>query len=66
MSPSSALASAQSDPFNATNTGPVGASSEPLLPALSTYVQPGTFVRNESEVLGTTDFRCALTSRVCT
>ncbi len=50
-------ARAAQNPYNVTDTGPIGASSEPLLPPLSTFVQPGPSFGDASVVLGTTCFR---------
>ena len=48
-------ADAAQNPFNVTDTGSIGASAEPLLPPLSTFVPSLTLP--QSEVLGTTAFR---------
>ena len=52
-------ARAAQNPFNVTDTGPVGASAEPLLPALSTFVTPSATFGFGSEMLGSTHFRWA-------
>ena len=44
------------NPFNVTNTGPIGATAGALLPRLSTYL-PGTFFPNNTVPLGSTTFR---------
>ena len=48
---------ANQNPFEVINTGSIGASSEPLLPPLSTFVHPSTSFGLQSEVLGSTAFR---------
>ena len=51
-------ADAAQNPFNVTDTGPIGASPEPLLGPLSTFLPSLTSFGAQSEVLGSTAFRC--------
>ena len=44
-------------PSSPTNTGPIGASSQPLLPPLSAFIQPQAYSGPASVSLGNTTFR---------
>ena len=45
------------NPFSATNTAPIGATFQPLLPRLSTFVQPNISFGPNNVSLGNTTFR---------
>ena len=44
-------------PSDPTIIGPIGATLQPLLPPLSTYVQPGAYFGTNNASLGNTTFR---------
>ena len=52
-----AHAAAAGAPFNATNSGPIGAASQPLLQPIATFVQPNSYYGPDSVSLGNTTFR---------